>query len=221
MRSGHLGDIDVDRFSGAESTLQAIPDPLQPVLDPHQFADDGALVGMVRPAIGTIAPMTTVYRHAESGDVARITAIYNTVIVDSHVSFDAEPQTVAQRTEWLASKTRDGLYQAWVAEVDSDVVGVAYSTPWKPKSGYVGTVETTIVFEPVMTGRGLGRGLMERLLESITRGGALQAIAVVALPNEPSIRFHHAMGYRTVGVLEDVGTKLGKRWSTEILQRAL
>lgn len=165
--------------------------------------------------------MKATYRHAEQRDVPRITEIYNTVIVDSHVSFDEQPHTVEERAAWFATKTKDGMHQAWVCEVDGEVVGVAYSTPWKPKAGYAHTVETTIVFLPEVTGRGLGADLMACLLDGVTAAGAEQAIAVVALPNEPSIRFHHAMGYRTVGVLEDVGTKLGRRWSTEILQRSL
>ncbi|MDX1691208.1 MAG: GNAT family N-acetyltransferase [Acidimicrobiia bacterium] len=162
-----------------------------------------------------------VYRRARAADVPRITEIYNTVIVDSHVSFDGEPQTVDQRRAWFEGLSAEGPHQAWVAEAGGRVVGVAYSSPWKPKTGYAGTVETTIVFEPAATGRGLGRGLMEHLLDAVREAGAEQAIAVVALPNDPSIRFHHALGYRTVGVLEDVGTKLGRRWSTEILQKEL
>jgi phosphinothricin acetyltransferase len=165
--------------------------------------------------------MDVVYRHAEAGDIERITAIYNTVIVDSHVSFDEAPHTVEERAAWFATKTVDGMHQAWVCEADGEVVGVAYSTPWKPKTGYAHTVETTIVFEPAVTGRGLGEGLMTKLLDAVTAAGAEQAIAVVALPNDPSVKFHHRMGYRTVGVLEDVGTKLGARWSTEILQKRL
>ncbi len=161
------------------------------------------------------------YRHATDADIERITTIYNTVIVDSHVSFDTEPQTVAQRRSWFADKTVDGYHQAWVAESEGEVLGVAYSGPWRPKTAYEQTVETTIVLDPDAKGKGVGTGLLTALLDALATAGVHRAIAIVALPNEASVRLHHRVGFRTVGVLDDVGFKMGKWWSTELLEKAL
>ena len=160
-------------------------------------------------------------RRATQEDVARITAIYNTVIEDSHVSFDDEPHTVEDRIRWFTTKSADGVHQAWVAETGGSVVGVAYSGPWRTKEAYARSVETTIVLDPSWTGRGIGRPLYTAMLDAVTTAGAHRAYAVVALPNEPSIRFHHAMGYRTIGVLDEAGYKMGRWWSTELLEKRL
>ena len=39
-------------------------------------------------------------RDATFADLPRITALYNTTIVDSHVSFDVEPWDLPMREEW-------------------------------------------------------------------------------------------------------------------------
>jgi phosphinothricin acetyltransferase len=160
-------------------------------------------------------------REATERDAARIAAIYNTVIVDSHVSFDLEPHTAGDRRRWLQARAGSSRHQAWVAEVDGDVVGIAYSSPWRPKEAYALSVETTIVLDPAWTGRGIGSLLYTALLDAVTAAGAHRAYAVVALPNDESLRLHHKLGFRTVGVLDEAGHKMGRWWSTEILEKPL
>ena len=160
-------------------------------------------------------------RHATRHDLARITEIYNTVVVDSHISFDTDPHTVEERGAWFAEKSKDGFHQAWVAEAEGGVVGVAYSGPWRAKEAYSRSVETTIVLDPDWTGRGIGGLLLSALLESLEAAGVHRAIAVVALPNPPSIDLHLTLGYRSVGVLDEAGHKLGRWWSTEILEKRI
>ncbi len=164
--------------------------------------------------------MEPTIRPATGDDVERITAIYNEYIVHSHVSFDEEPHTVAERRAWLEAK--DGLlHQVWVAELEGDVVGAAWSGAWRDKEAYRWAVETTIVLDPEWTEHGIGRPLYSALLDAIAAAGAHRAYAIVALPNDHSIRFHYALGFRTVGVLDEAGHKLGRWWSTELLEKNL
>ncbi len=136
------------------------------------------------------------------------------------MSFDEAPYTVAQRRAWL--KAKDGrLHQVWVAEVVGEVVGAAWSGPWRDKEAYERSVETTVVLDGRWTGRGIGRLLYTALLEAIAAAGVHRAYAIVALPNDASVAFHHALGFRTVGVLDEAGYKLGRWWSTELLEKKL
>ncbi len=164
--------------------------------------------------------MEPTIRPATGDDIEQITAIYNEYIVDSHVSFDEEPHTPEHRRAWLAAK--DGrFHQVWVAEVKGEVVGAAWSGPWRDKEAYRRSVETTVVIDPEWTGRGIGRPLYAALLDAIAAAGVHRAYAIVALPNDHSVGFHHALGFRTVGVLDDAGYKLGRWWSTELLEKKL
>ena len=156
-------------------------------------------------------------RPAGAKDLRRIGEIYDTYIVDSHVSFDVELWTWERRLEWWRAYEGRTL----VAEVDGEVVGTSFAGPWRHKQAYRLSVETTVVLDRGHVGRGIGTDLLRGLLELLGRDGFHRAYAIVALPNEASIALHRSLGYRTVGTLDEVGYKLGAFWSTVIMERAL
>jgi phosphinothricin acetyltransferase len=156
-------------------------------------------------------------RDATSGDVPAVNAIYNSYIVDSHVSFDTEPWSDEQRASWLAARIEHG-YPVLVAVDDGVVVGAAWSGPWRDKAAYRMTVESTIVLAEGATGRGIGTSLYGALLDRLRSAGFLVAIAIIALPNDASIALHARLGFREVGVLDGVGVKGQRRHSTLIME---
>ncbi len=165
--------------------------------------------------------MDVLIRPAHIGDLERINEIYNTTIVDSHVSFDMEPWDIGRRLLWWERYNAEGRFRVLVAEVDDAVVGVAYSSPYRPKEAYRRSAETTIVLYPDHLGMGIGRRLLTALLDSLRGDGFHRAYAIVALPNDASIGLHESLGFRTVGTLDEAGYKLGQYWATTILERWL
>ncbi len=165
------------------------------------------------------SPDAVLIRDAVESDLARITEIYNWTIVDNHVSFDTEPFDEARRLRWWKDRPVD--LPCLVAEIDGDVVGVSYASRYRPKPAYRSSAETTIVLDQRHLGRGVGTTLLGAMVERLRGEGFHRAIAIVALPNDASIALHHKLGYRTAGVLTDVGSKLGEYWDTEILERPL
>jgi len=157
-------------------------------------------------------------RVACAADIPALNAIYNDYIVDSHVSFDTEPWTDGQRLAWFERLTSDG-YPVLVAECDGEVIGAAWSGPWRDKAAYRSTAETTVVLAPGHSGAGLGTALLSELLDVLSQREFAVAIAIVALPNEGSIAVHRKLGYEEVGVLNGVGFKDGRFHDTMILQR--
>lgn len=160
-----------------------------------------------------------IIRPATDTDLAEITVIYNQYVVDSYVSFDADPWTIEQRREWFSHYGGDSLWQVWVAVDGEAVVGAAWSSGFRSKDGYRFTVETTIVLDVDATGRGIGTLLYSTLLDDIDTRGAHRAIALISLPNDVSIALHHKLGFETLSVQDEVGYKLGRYWSTAMLQR--
>ena len=159
-------------------------------------------------------------RDAAPGDASAINAIYNTFIVDSHVSFDTEPWSDEQRARWLADRTEHG-YPVLVAVENGGIVGAAWSGPWRDKAAYRTTVESTVVLAEGATGKGLGSLLYGTLLDRLRAAGFLVAVAIIALPNDASVALHARLGYREVGILEGVGVKDQRRHSTLIMERQL
>lgn len=161
-----------------------------------------------------------VVRPATEADVPALNAIYNTYIVDSHVSFDTEPWSDTARRTWFRDRAERG-YPILVAERAGSVIGTSWSGPWRDKAAYRGSAETTVVLAAGTTGEGVGSRLLGALIEALTDRGFHTAIAVIALPNDASIAVHRKLGYREVGILAGVGFKDGKRWDTMVMQRDL
>ncbi|MGI9642392.1 MAG: GNAT family N-acetyltransferase [Acidimicrobiia bacterium] len=159
-------------------------------------------------------------RTASVADVPALNAIYNEYIVDSHVSFDTEPWTDDQRVAWFDQRISDG-YPIVVAMLADDVVGAAWSGPWRDKAAYRTTAETTVVLAPAHSGAGIGPMLLTELMDALAAAGFTVAIAIVALPNEGSIAVHRKLGYEEAGVLRGVGFKDGRFHDTMILQRPI
>ena len=155
-----------------------------------------------------------VIRPAEDRDLGRITDIYNHYIETTHVSFDVAPWSLDERRKWFETR-RQGSYPVLVATQDDRVVGAAWSGPFRPKRAYDGSAEATVMLEPDAKGRGVGTRLLAELLDALAQGPFHRAYAVIALPNEVSVALHKSLGFRSIGVQHEVGTKFGKRWSTE------
>jgi len=161
----------------------------------------------------------TTVRVATEQDLGSICGIYNWAIIDNHVTFDTQPYTVENRLQWW--RDREAELTCLVAEIDGEVVGVAYSSWYRPKAAYRSSMETTIALSDGARGQGVGTVLLGELLDRLATQGVHRAVAVVALPNEASIALHHKLGYQTIGVLTEVGYKLGRYWDTEILEKQL
>ncbi len=122
----------------------------------------------------------------------------------------------------VAREIGPGLAKAALgAELDGRVVGVTYSSFYRPKPAYRSTAETTIVLDTDHLGRGLGSALLETLLARLRDRGFHRAVAIVALPNDASVALHQKLGYRIVGTLSEVGHKLDGYWGTMLLEAEL
>lgn len=174
------------------------------------------------PAVGA-ADVTpgAVVRRATVDDLDDITRIYDTYIVDSHVSFDLEPWSRERRLAWWEDHTGHDRLVVLVATIDGRVIGTAYSSWYRPKAGYDRTVETSIVLDPAHVGRGVGTSLYLALFDALARAGTHRAYAVVALPNDASVALHHRVGFTDVGIEHESGYKLGRYWSTLTLEKRL
>lgn len=161
-----------------------------------------------------------VIRAATEDDVGALNAIYNTYIVDSHVSFDTEPWTDDDRLSWYRSRTSSG-YPVLVADRAGTVIGTAWSGPWRHKAAYRLSAETTVVLAEGETGMGVGSMLLDALLGELASRGFHTATAIIALPNDASIGVHRKLGYRVVGTLTEIGQKDDRYWDTTLMQRGL
>ena len=152
-------------------------------------------------------------RHCGPGDYNAIVEIYNHYIEYSHATFDTTPYSIGERAPWFSQFNESGPNQLLVADKHGTVVGFCCSTPFENRSAYDISVEITVYLAADATGQGIGKRLYETLLENLSGIGLHGAYAGVALPNDASVNLHAALGFRKVGVYEEVGFKFGKYWS--------
>lgn len=150
-----------------------------------------------------------VIRDARPEDAAALLDIYRPFVLDTSVSFELIPPTVAEFEARIASAQTQW---AWlVAERGGEVVGYAYASAFRTRAAYRLTVETSAYVHPDHRGRRVAGALYRELFEVLRTKGYCNAYAGIALPNDASIAFHKSMGFTAVGVFHRAGWKFG-RW---------
>ena len=145
-------------------------------------------------------------RLATEDDLAEVCKIINYFIENSFVNFRTEPQSVDEwRDDWRRLHPRF----PWLVATDNRVVGVAYAAPWNDRAAYRWTAEATVYVEPAAQRRGVGDALYTELLGRLRRQGFHSVVAVIALPNDPSVRLHERHGFVQVGRIVEAGYKHG------------
>lgn len=145
-------------------------------------------------------------RDAVPEDLPAVKAVYDVQVEGGIATFD----TVAPSLETWADKLA-APHHFLVAEVDGAVVGFAYSSTYRPRPAYDRTREVSVYLADGARGRGLGRSLYADLLERLRGDGVHVVLAVIASPNPASEALHASFGFERVGLLPEVGFKLG-RW---------
>ena len=101
-------------------------------------------------------------------------------------------------------------------------MGYAYASSYRPRPGYRYTVENSIYVHKEARGLGIGRLLLEDLIDECEVRGYRQMIAVIGdSKNKLSIDFHKHMGFSQAGIIKSIGFKFGRWMDSVIMQRSL
>jgi len=148
-------------------------------------------------------------RSARSQDAEKIASIYNHYVTTSIATFEEEPVTAED-----IAKRREVVQQSslpwFVAEVDGQVIGYSYATPWRPRSAYRFSVETSVYLDVAHAGRGTGSLLYGELISALRIKRVHAMMGGISLPNEASVALHEKFGFRKVAHFRQVGFKFGK-----------
>jgi L-amino acid N-acyltransferase YncA len=160
-------------------------------------------------------------RPAQRADAAAIAAIYAHYVATSAATFDESPAGPDEFAAKIAAAGSAGLPFV-VAEDAGEVAGYAYLGAYRPRPAYRYTVENSVYVAPEARGRGVGRALLERLIDDGSRAGVREVVAVIAVTGDAaSVALHRACGFREAGRLTAVGFKFGRWHDTLLMQRSL
>lgn len=160
-------------------------------------------------------------RAAMPRDTRAIAEIYAHYVATSAATFEESApgtEVIAERMDEIASAGLPFL----VFEDGARILGYAYLAPYKPRSAYRYTAEDSVYVAAEARGRGVGRALLERLLEAGEAAGVREVVAIIALTEEPtSVALHLKVGFEEVGRLRAVGFKHGRWYDTLLMQRSV
>lgn len=161
-------------------------------------------------------------RTAGPRDLGAITDIYAEAVEKSLATWDHQPLDVATVRELFEARVGAGYPFLAAEDADGKISGYAYGSPFHPQAGWRYVIEDSIYVAVPYRGRGIGRSLLQGLIEAAADLGFRQMVAGVSLPGgEGSLAFHQALGFRKVGEFVDAGWK-GGRWLTAVyLQRTI
>jgi L-amino acid N-acyltransferase YncA len=159
-------------------------------------------------------------RPAEPRDIDDLLAIRNDAILHGTALWTEEPVDRAERERWFRETTEAGD-PILVAEVDGAFAGYGTYGPWRRLSGYRFSVEDSVYVRDAFQGQGIGRALVEAVVEHARAAGKRAVFADIEAGNTGSIRLHELLGFRQVGLLPGIGWKFGRPLDLAILHLPL
>lgn len=165
--------------------------------------------------------MSPILRPSTDADIPAIAAIYAHAVLHGMASFELDPPDETEMARRRAT-ILEGGYPYIVAERDGEILGYAYAGAYRTRPAYRSTVEDSIYVSPSAQGQGIGRVLLEALIQECEARDFRLMVAVIGdEDSKGSIALHRSHGFELVGILKGVGYKHGRWLSTVLMQRPL
>lgn len=158
-------------------------------------------------------------RIASTEDAAAIHAIYAPSVSHGVATFETVLPGVTAMQERIAQRLVHYPWLVW--EREGALLAYAYASRFRERAAYDWIAETSIYVREDAQREGLARRLYGVLLEAMRLQGINQAVGVITLPGEPSVRLHETMGFTPAGVWRQSGYKLGRWWDVGVWQKTL
>lgn len=148
----------------------------------------------------TIAQLT-------EADWPAVARIYTAGIEGGNATFEPSAPSFE---EWRDGHVEDPCLIA--REASGELLGWAALSLYSPRAVYRGVAEISIYVDPRHARRGVGRALLDELIERSERAGFWTLIAGIFPENGASIALHEACGFRRVGTYERIGQMPDGGW---------
>lgn len=155
-------------------------------------------------------------RPASEKDLSEILAIYNDAVLHTTATFDTEPRSMESQLEWF--RKHKSNHPVLVAEKDGIIIGWASLSPWSDRCAYDTTVEVSVYLEPNSRGMGIGAELLTTVTLEGSKSNNHTVLSRITSDNLASIRIHEKAGYKTIGIMKEVGFKFGKFLDVTMMQ---
>ena len=156
-------------------------------------------------------------RHATAKDLQATLDIYNEIIANSTAIFQYEPQTIEMRKAWFAEK-KEKKFPVFIAEENNTIVGFSTFGQFRNWQAYQYSVENSVYVKADCRGRGIGKLLLQPLINAAKQMQLHTIIAGIVADNEASLILHKQFGFVEVAHFKEVGYKFNRWLDLKFLQ---
>ncbi len=160
---------------------------------------------------GPIRGLTLLVRELTADDWPEVAEIYWDGMRDGLATFETEVPS------WETWDEAHSLRLA--AELDGEVVGWAALSPTSKRPCYRGVAEDSVYVARESRGLGIGRKLLEALIDRAEASGIWTIQASVFPENTATLALHERCGFRVVGRRERIAKRDGMWRDTLLLER--
>ena len=162
--------------------------------------------------------MDAVIRLARPEDAPAVAAIYNQGIAERGATFETRPRTALDVAPWFAQADR---FPTLVLDDGDRILGWASLSAYRPRDCYAGIAEFSIYVDAAARGRGVGRRLLDALVDAARVRGYWKLLSRIFPFNTASLALCQRCGFRQVGVYEKHGNLDGRWLDVVIVERLI
>lgn len=158
-------------------------------------------------------------RPFKTEDTHAILAIINHNILYSTALYDYSIRSYEQQKNILEEKINKN-FPVIVAELYGNVVGFGMYSEFRFREAYKFTVEHSVYVSEDFHGKGIGKLMLQELIDLARKQKLHTMIAVIDAENQSSVEFHEKFGFKIVGIVKESGYKFD-RWLDSVFMQLI
>jgi len=152
---------------------------------------------------------------------AAILAIFNEAIANSTALYDYQLRTDADMVGWFAGKAARQYPVIGAVNDAGELLGFASYGQFRERPAYKYTVEHSVYVDTSFRGQGVGRVLLEAIVEAAEAQDFHVLVGGIDASNAVSIKLHESLGFTHCGTVKQSGFKFGRWLDLALYQRIL
>lgn len=157
----------------------------------------------------------------EARHAAAMLGIFNTAIMTSTALYEYEPWTTATMSDWFRGKREGGFPVIGAEDARGTLLGFATYGVFRARPAYRYTVEHSVYVHESSRSQGVGRALLQRLIDVAIARDVHVLIGGIDVANTASIALHERLGFVHAGTIRQAGFKFGRWLDLAFYQRIL
>ncbi|MBV7263099.1 N-acetyltransferase [Photobacterium sp. WH24] len=148
----------------------------------------------------------TYEKHGEA-----ILAIFNDAILNTTALYEYQPRTMDIMQTWFATKTANQFPVIGIENDAGELMGFASYGSFRAWAAFKYSVEHSVYIHPQHQGKGLGRKLMDALIQAAREQNYHVLVGGIDSTNTGSIALHKKLGFEYSGTIKQAAYKF-ERW---------